>query len=191
MPRPGDDVIVDAGNRCRCPSSRASGGNFENLAINPAPAITSVTDTIDTTTVSLTATPSVAEGGSDRLYRRRSPRSAQTDVTVTLPSGRTITIVAGSDQRQQSACPRRATTSYLDAGSGDGPHHHSHRRRLREPGAMNTALAVTSISDTIDTTTVVADCHARAWPKAAASSTAAVADRPGAVRRDGDVVAAV
>ena len=55
-------MYVDAGSVSATISS-ATGGNFENLVINPAPATTAVTDTIDTTTVSLTATPSVAEGG--------------------------------------------------------------------------------------------------------------------------------
>ena len=43
--------------------SSASGGNFENLVVNRGGRDHSVTDTIDTTTVTLTATPSVAEGG--------------------------------------------------------------------------------------------------------------------------------
>ncbi|MBV4544469.1 immunoglobulin-like domain-containing protein, partial [Pseudomonas vlassakiae] len=40
-----------------------SGGNYENLVANQVPVFTTVTDVQDTTTVSLTATPSVAEGG--------------------------------------------------------------------------------------------------------------------------------
>ncbi|MBH8615285.1 hypothetical protein I4N56_033810, partial [Pseudomonas mohnii] len=41
----------------------ASGGNFENLVPSTVPAVTEVSDTIDTTTVKLTATESAAEGG--------------------------------------------------------------------------------------------------------------------------------
>ncbi|MGN8262213.1 immunoglobulin-like domain-containing protein, partial [Pseudomonas sp. SMSB3] len=41
----------------------ASGGNFESLVANTDPVSTAVTDVTDTTTVTLTATPSVAEGG--------------------------------------------------------------------------------------------------------------------------------
>ena len=40
-----------------------SGGNYENLVGNQTPVSTSVTDVQDTTSVTLTATPSVAEGG--------------------------------------------------------------------------------------------------------------------------------
>ncbi|WP_033053856.1 immunoglobulin-like domain-containing protein, partial [Pseudomonas mandelii] len=41
-----------------------TGGNYENLVANQTPAVTSVTDVKDTTTLSLSATDSVAEGGS-------------------------------------------------------------------------------------------------------------------------------
>ena len=41
---------------------------------NPTAAVTDVTDTIDTTTVTLTATATVAEGGTDHLHRDREPR---------------------------------------------------------------------------------------------------------------------
>src|SRR3546814_19043173 len=41
----------------------ATGGNFENLVPSTTPAVTDVTDTIDTSTVPLTATANVAEGG--------------------------------------------------------------------------------------------------------------------------------
>ena len=57
---PGDDVYVDAGNVSATISS-ATGGGFEQLAINPAAASTAITDTTDITTVSLSASASVAE----------------------------------------------------------------------------------------------------------------------------------
>ncbi|WP_223253922.1 immunoglobulin-like domain-containing protein, partial [Pseudomonas donghuensis] len=40
-----------------------TGGDFEKLAVDNTPAVTEVTDTIDTSTVTLTATPNVTEGG--------------------------------------------------------------------------------------------------------------------------------
>ena len=46
-----------------------TGGNYENLVADKTPVSTTVTDTIDTTNLSLTATGTVAEGGSDRLHR--------------------------------------------------------------------------------------------------------------------------
>ncbi|MFA2535953.1 immunoglobulin-like domain-containing protein, partial [Pseudomonas chlororaphis subsp. aurantiaca] len=59
---PADDVYKDAG-KVEVSIKEAAGGNFENLVPSTTPAVTDVTDTIDTSTVSLTATPSVAEGG--------------------------------------------------------------------------------------------------------------------------------
>ncbi|PWE37448.1 hypothetical protein C9I50_27240, partial [Pseudomonas prosekii] len=59
---PTDDVYKDAGS-VQATITSATGGNFENLVPSTAPAVTEVTDTIDTSTVKLTATDSVAEGG--------------------------------------------------------------------------------------------------------------------------------
>ncbi|MBC3414371.1 hypothetical protein HU720_24060, partial [Pseudomonas sp. SWRI51] len=43
---------------------KADGGDFEKLVVDKTPAVTDVTDTIDTSTVTLTASSnSVAEGG--------------------------------------------------------------------------------------------------------------------------------
>jgi surface adhesion protein len=50
-----------------------SGGNYENLVADKTPVSTTVTDTVDTTNLSLSATGSVAEGGSittPRPHRR-------------------------------------------------------------------------------------------------------------------------
>ncbi|MBV4544458.1 immunoglobulin-like domain-containing protein, partial [Pseudomonas vlassakiae] len=70
-----------------------SGGNYENLVANQAPVSTGITDVLDTTTVSLSATPSVAEGG-QIVYTATLSNAAQTAVTVTLSNGQTITIGA-------------------------------------------------------------------------------------------------
>ncbi|MFS2073138.1 immunoglobulin-like domain-containing protein, partial [Pseudomonas sp. CT11-2] len=51
---PKDDVYKDAGT-IETTIKDATGGNFENLATSPAAAVTTVNDTIDTSTVSLTA----------------------------------------------------------------------------------------------------------------------------------------
>ncbi|PIB48580.1 hypothetical protein AOA59_00045, partial [Pseudomonas sp. 2822-15] len=73
----------------------ATGGNFENLVPSTTPAVTTITDSIDNTTVSLTADKaSVVEGG-DITYTATLTNKAQTDVTVTLSNGQTITIKAG------------------------------------------------------------------------------------------------
>ncbi|WP_032807920.1 immunoglobulin-like domain-containing protein, partial [Pseudomonas tolaasii] len=59
---PANDVYNN-GSTVNTTITRAEGGNFENLATNPAPATTTITDSIDTTTVTLTADNSVVEGG--------------------------------------------------------------------------------------------------------------------------------
>ena len=63
VPAPSDDVYVDAGS-VSTSIARPAGGNFENLAVNGAPATTTSPTRVDTTTVTLTASASVAEGGS-------------------------------------------------------------------------------------------------------------------------------
>ncbi|KJZ53713.1 immunoglobulin-like domain-containing protein, partial [Pseudomonas fluorescens] len=59
---PSDDVYKDAG-KLTVTMTDANGGNFEKLDISKASVTTTVTDTLDTSTVTLTATDSVAEGG--------------------------------------------------------------------------------------------------------------------------------
>ncbi|MCC1568403.1 hypothetical protein KRP36_24170, partial [Salmonella enterica subsp. enterica serovar Indiana] len=91
-----------------------SGGNYENLIADPAPVSTTVTDVQDTTTVSLTATPSVAEGGLI-VYTATLTNAAQSAVTVALSNGQTITI--GANQTSGSvAVAAPADDPYLDAG---------------------------------------------------------------------------
>ncbi|WP_415842735.1 immunoglobulin-like domain-containing protein, partial [Pseudomonas reidholzensis] len=75
--------------------TNASGGNFENLAINGTAAVTNVTDTVDTSTVSLTATPSVAEGGNIVYTASVTAPVTGSPVLVTLANGQTITIAVG------------------------------------------------------------------------------------------------
>src|SRR6185436_7081228 len=90
---PSDDAYLDAGSVAATIAS-TSGGNFELVAIDGTPAATTVSDTVDTTTVSLTATPSAAEGGSI-VYSASLTQVAQTPVIVTLSNGASITIATG------------------------------------------------------------------------------------------------
>ncbi|MBV7498128.1 retention module-containing protein [Pseudomonas sp. PDM24] len=92
---PKDDVYKDAG-QVEVTIKDAAGGNFENLATNPAAAVTDVTDTLDTTTVNLTATSTVAEGGTVVYTASVSAPVTGSPVVVTLSNGQTITIPVGS-----------------------------------------------------------------------------------------------
>ncbi|MGK3117592.1 retention module-containing protein, partial [Pseudomonas corrugata] len=72
----------------------ATGGNFENLVPSNAPAVTTITDSVDTTGLTLSATNNITEGG-QITYTATLTNPAQTPVTVTLSNGSVITIAAG------------------------------------------------------------------------------------------------
>ncbi len=147
---PGDDPYVDA-STVSATISTATGGNFESLQINPAAANTSVTDTIDATTVSLSATASVAEGGSI-VYTATLSNAAQTAVTVTLSTGETITVAAGATSGSVSiAAP--SDDVYVDAGSVSRTITAASGGNF-ESLTVNTTPATTTVTDTLDTTTV-------------------------------------
>ncbi|WP_371263276.1 immunoglobulin-like domain-containing protein, partial [Pseudomonas sp. NBRC 111130] len=128
-----------------------SGGTYENLVANQAPVSTAVTDVQDTTTVSLTATPSVAEGG-QIVYTATLTNAAQSAVTVTLSNGQTITI--GANQTSGSvAIAAPADDPYIDAGQVSA-HITSASGGNFENLAINSTAAATTVTDTIDTSTV-------------------------------------
>ncbi|WP_313958334.1 immunoglobulin-like domain-containing protein, partial [Pseudomonas citri] len=107
---PSDDVYKDAG-KVEVSIDHATGGNFENLVPSTAPAVTDVTDTIDTSTVSLTATSTVAEGGT--VVYTASVNAPVTDapLVVTLSNGQTITIPVGASSGSVNfTAPNDATT---------------------------------------------------------------------------------
>ncbi|MGE1177823.1 immunoglobulin-like domain-containing protein, partial [Pseudomonas bananamidigenes] len=83
VPAPADDVYKDAGT-VQATITNATGGNFENLVTSNTPAVTNVTDTIDTTTVKLTATESAAEGGTVTYTATVGAPVTGSPVTVTL-----------------------------------------------------------------------------------------------------------
>ncbi len=147
---PADDVYVDAGSVIATITA-ATGGNFESLAINPAAATTSITDTINTTTVSLTASPSVAEGG-NITYTASLTSPAQSAVSVTLSNGASITIAAGASSGSVSVVAP-SDDVYLDASSVSATITAATGGNF-ESLAINPAAATTSITDTINTTTV-------------------------------------
>ncbi|WP_458128979.1 retention module-containing protein [Pseudomonas sp. Z2-11] len=92
---PKDDVYKDAG-KVEVSIDKAVGGNFENLVPNTAPAVTDVTDTLDTSTVSLTASPSVGEGGTVVYTASVNAPVTGAPLVVTLSNGQSITIPVGS-----------------------------------------------------------------------------------------------
>ncbi|MDZ5604836.1 retention module-containing protein, partial [Pseudomonas sp. RP23018S] len=129
----------------------ASGGNFENLVADPTPAVTQISDVPDTTTVALTATPTVAEGGSI-VYTATLTNPAGSPVTVTLSNGQVITIAANQTSGSVTvAAP--ADDPYIDASQVSAQITSATGGNF-ENLAVNGAAAVTTVTDTIDTTTV-------------------------------------
>ncbi|MBK9352309.1 MAG: hypothetical protein IPN05_19880 [Sulfuritalea sp.] len=149
---PDEDVYLDSSTVSRSITG-ATGGNFESLAASTAAASTSITDTIGTTTVSLTADPTIAEGG-NITYTASLGATAHGDVLVTITGGSVITIASGSTSGTVSvAAPDEDV--YLDSstvsrsitgatggnfrepggldGGGEHQHHRHHRHHHGEP----------------------------------------------------------
>ncbi|WP_145190891.1 retention module-containing protein, partial [Pseudomonas sp. URMO17WK12:I11] len=147
---PGDDPYIDAG-QVSARITNATGGNFENLAINSTAAVTNVTDTIDTSTVTLTATPSVAEGGTIVYTASIGAPVTGAPVVVTLANGQTITIPVGQSSGTATGAVSNdvyqghdAVTNSITSVSG---------------GNFENLVAITdpvstAVTDVIDTTTV-------------------------------------
>ncbi len=129
----------------------ATGGNFENLVPNPTPAVTTITDSVDDTGLSLSATGSVAEGG-QITYTATLTNPAGTPVTVTLSNGSVITIDAGETTGTVTV-PAPADDVYKDAGQVEVSIKDATGGNF-ENLVPNTTPAVTEITDTVDTSTV-------------------------------------
>ncbi|MBP5946319.1 MULTISPECIES: retention module-containing protein [unclassified Pseudomonas] len=131
--------------------TNVTGGNFENLVADKTPVSTTVTDTVDTTNLSLTATGSVAEGG-QITYTATLTNAAGSPVTVTLSNGSVITIDAGKTTSTVTI-PAPSDDVYKDAGSVQATITNATGGNF-ENLVPSTVPAVTSVTDTIDTTTV-------------------------------------
>ncbi|WP_200627146.1 retention module-containing protein [Pseudomonas sp. LAM2023] len=146
---PANDVYNN-GSTVSTTITGATGGNFEQLVPNPAPAQTTINDSVDTTTATLTATPSVTEGGVI-TYTVTLSNPAQTPVTVTLSNGQTITVEAGKTQGSvdfetpaNDVYNNGSTVSTTITGATGGNF---------EQLTPNPAPAQTTINDSVDTTT--------------------------------------
>ncbi|WP_095181153.1 LapA family giant adhesin [Pseudomonas sp. Irchel 3F6] len=131
--------------------TNVSGGNFENLVADKTPVSTTVTDTVDTTNLSLSASNSVAEGG-QITYTATLTNAAGSPVTVTLSNGAVITIKAGETTGTVNV-PAPADDVYKDAGTVQATISSATGGNF-EKLVSSTTPAVTSVTDTIDTTTV-------------------------------------
>jgi surface adhesion protein len=139
------------GNTLSVKIDGASGGNYENLVADQTPAVTSVTDIADTTNLSLSATGSVAEGGSI-VYTATLSNPAGTPVTVNLSNGAVITIEAGKTSGTVTV-PAPADDVYKDAGKVEVTIKDATGGNF-ENLVPSTTPAVTDVTDTVDTSTV-------------------------------------
>ncbi|SDR80454.1 surface adhesion protein [Pseudomonas sp. Z003-0.4C(8344-21)] len=150
VPAPVDDVYKDAG-KVEVSIKDATGGNFENLVPSTAPAVTNVTDTIDTTTVKLTATESAAEGGNVTYTATVGAPVTGSPVVVTLANGQTITI--GIGQTTGTA----TTTAPNDVLNGHAPITNSITNVTGgnfENLVADKSPVSTNVTDTVDTTSL-------------------------------------
>ncbi|MCK3846080.1 retention module-containing protein, partial [Pseudomonas sp. W15Feb34] len=147
---PANDVYNN-GSTVSTTITGATGGNFENLVPSTTPAVTTITDSVDTTTVTLTANSNVTEGG-QITYTATLTNPAQTPVNVTLSNGSVITIKAGEstgtvvvDTPANDVYNNGSTVSTTITGATGGNF---------ENLVPSTTPAVTTITDSVDTTTV-------------------------------------
>ncbi|MBH9738918.1 hypothetical protein CJ419_04110 [Vibrio navarrensis] len=147
-----EDVYKDASSVSASIES-ATGGNFENLVVDPTPAVTNITDTIDDTTVSLSATGSVSEAGGTIVYTATLTNPAEGAVTVKLSNGQTITIADGQTVGTVEVTVDANEDVYKDASSVSASIESATGGNF-ENLVVDPTPAVTNITDTIDTTTL-------------------------------------
>ncbi|MFR9720990.1 retention module-containing protein, partial [Aeromonas diversa] len=146
---PGDDVYQDA-STLSVSVTGTSGGNFNTVTAGPA-VTTEVTDTIDTATATLTATPSVTEGGVI-TYTVTLSHPAQGEVSLTLSNGQIVTIAYG--QRIGSIDFQTPPNDVYNNGSTVSATITAASGGNFEQLAVSQAPAETRINDSIDVTTV-------------------------------------
>ncbi|MBO2562755.1 retention module-containing protein [Shewanella algae] len=145
---PSDDVYLDS-EVLNVGVTESQGGNYENLDLGNS-VDTQVNDTIDTTTVTLTAPAEVNEGG-QITYTATVNNAPETDLVLTLSNGASITIAAG----------QTSGTVTVDAPTDD-VYQDGETLTVNVTGAqggnyeeLNLGNSVdTQVNDTIDTTTV-------------------------------------
>jgi len=95
----GDDVYTDPSSET-ITISGTTGGGYDSLDVTDK-SIISVTDTIDDTTVSLSATKEITEAGADVTYTATLTNASQGETKVTLANGETMYIKMSQQLVQQ------------------------------------------------------------------------------------------
>jgi len=121
LPVQGDDVYVDGETITNqilnaVEDSLGGSGVFENLTIDGAPIATVVSDTDDTSTVSLD-NPTVAEGSDITLTATVDNAPRTSDLVLTLSNGETITIAVGQTTGSVTFANPNGEDVYVDGGT--------------------------------------------------------------------------
>ncbi|WP_272701724.1 immunoglobulin-like domain-containing protein, partial [Desulfovibrio sp. Fe33] len=143
----GDDPYVDGGSFTVGIDS-ATGGNYENLNTDDTATVT-VSDTVDTTTVTL-GDVSVDEGGNATITATVD-NAPQTDLTLNLSNGETVTIAAGTTTGSATFAVQ-GDDPYVDGGSFTVGIDSTTGGNYENLNTDDTATV--TVSDTTDTTTV-------------------------------------
>ena len=128
--------------------------NFENVSIDNTPAVTAITDTIDTTTVSLSATNSITEAGGTVTYTASVDNATDTAMTVTLDNGETITIAAGDTSGTVDVTVAAHEDAIADASTISAAISSTSGGNYRKCSDRYDGCDDFDCTDTIDTTTV-------------------------------------
>ena len=150
---PADDAHIDAGTVDNFIAS-TSGGNFENLVNangDTNPVTTTVTDTADTTNLTLAAEAAEVEGG-QITYTATLDNPADTAMTVNLSNGAVITIAAGASFGTVDV-NAQADDVYLDAAETSATITSTSGGNF-ENLVVDATPATTAVADTIDDTTL-------------------------------------
>ncbi|UHG98348.1 tandem-95 repeat protein [Pseudomonas sp. 7-41] len=154
-----DTPYLDASSISATITGTSGGGNLI-ITTDPAPAVTQINDTIDTTTVTLSANASVDEGGKI-VYTATVNNAAQTDVTITLSNNTTITIEAGKttgtvsvDTPANLADGKDLTVSATITGASGGNYENL---AINPEAATTTVIAVDNPSVLVADTNTVAE----------------------------------
>lgn len=135
--------------------TKVTGGNFESILVNKDPVTLNVADTIDTTTVNLSAN-DVKEGTAYIVFTVSLSNAAQTDTDVAINVGGTshnVTIGEGSSSTTLSVANTNTEDPYKDASTLTGKVTSVTGGNFEAVDYSNASKTV-NITDTTDTTTV-------------------------------------
>ncbi|RXJ54122.1 immunoglobulin-like domain-containing protein [Candidatus Marinarcus aquaticus] len=147
------DVYNDDNGSYTATVESTTGGNFEKLDISGATVTTAITDTIDTTTMTL-ETSAINEDSETVTVTAKLDNPAQTDMTVTLEDGTEITIEAGKTEGSTEVNLAEMSDVYNDDNGSYTATVESTTGGNFEKLDISGATVTTAITDTIDTTTV-------------------------------------